>query len=60
MCPLDEIEDKDYCIKLFACETFRVFRDRLINAKDRKKFSEMSHVILEKQMSMDWELESYE
>ena len=60
MCPLDEIEDKDYVIKLFACETYRVFRDRLINTQDRKRFSEMAHQIMEKQMSMDWELEDYE
>lgn len=31
MCPLDEVVDKDYAINLFACEVFRVFRDRLIN-----------------------------
>ena len=42
------------------CETFRVFRDRLIDEKDRKKFSEMSHEIMETHVTMDWELPSYE
>lgn len=42
------------------CETYRVFRDRLIDEKDRKKFSEMSHEILEKYLDLDWELSTFE
>lgn len=60
MCNLDQLEDKDYLVKLYMCETFRVFRDRLIDEKDRKKFSEMSHEIMETHVTMDWELSSYE
>ena len=60
MCPLDDIVDKDYCVKLFACEMFRVFRDRLIDATDRKAFSELMHKEMEAKMSLDWELESFE
>ena len=60
MCPLDEICDKDYCITLFACEVFRVFRDRLINAEDRRHFSVLSHNIMEHHMKMDWKLEEFE
>lgn len=47
MCELDDIIDKEYLIKLYMCETYRVFRDRLIDDKDRKKFSTDSHEILE-------------
>ena len=54
MCPLDDIENKDYCTKLFACETFRVFRDRLVDADDRSKFSELAHRIMENNLSMEW------
>jgi len=60
MCPYDEIDNKDYCTKLFACEIFRVFRDRLVDEDDRRKFSEMSHRIMETHLSMDWSLEDFE
>ena len=60
MCPYDDIENKDYCTKLFACEIFRVFRDRLVDEDDRRKFSEMSHRIMETHLSMDWSLEDFE
>jgi len=60
MCPLDDIVDKDYCVKLFACEMFRVFRDRLIDASDRKAFSEIMHKEMEAKLSLDWELSSFE
>jgi dynein heavy chain, axonemal len=48
MCDLKRIEDKDYLVKLYMCETFRVFRDRLINQADRNKFSELAHDALTK------------
>jgi dynein heavy chain len=60
MSDIDEIVDKDYLVKLYMCETYRVFRDRLIDEKDRKKFSTDSHEILEDQMSLDWELSYFE
>ena len=59
MCKLEHIEDKDYLVKLYMCETFRVFRDRLIDEKDRQKFSEISHDIMENHVAMDWELDFY-
>ena len=31
MCELQDIADKDYLIKLYICETYRVFRDRLVD-----------------------------
>jgi dynein heavy chain, axonemal len=41
MCPLDRIgSDKDYVIMLYLHETFRVFRDRLIDDEDKNKFNE--------------------
>jgi dynein heavy chain len=60
MCPLEDIVDKDYCVKLFACEMFRVFRDRLIDATDRKLFSELLHKEMESKLNLDWELSSFE
>jgi dynein heavy chain len=59
MCKLENIEDKDYLVKLYMCETFRVFRDRLIDEKDRQKFSELGHDIMENHVAMDWELDFY-
>ena len=59
MCKLDHIEDKDNLVKLYMCETFRVFRDRLIDEKDRQKFSEIGHDLMENHVAMDWELELY-
>ena len=35
MCENRIIEDKEYLVKLYMCETYRVFRDRLIDEKDR-------------------------
>ena len=40
MCDVRNIEDVEYLVKLYMCETYRVFRDRLIDEKDRQKFSE--------------------
>lgn len=40
-------------------ETFRVFRDRLIDEKDRTKFNAMAHGILENHLTMEWELDNF-
>jgi hypothetical protein len=60
MCPVDEIPDKDYLVRLFANEVFRVFRDRLISPEDRKQLSKMAHSFMEKKLKLGWELESFE
>jgi len=60
MCHNDDIIDKDYLVYLYLSETYRVFRDRLIDDKDRHKFTEMSAVIMEKYLSMDWELKDFQ
>jgi dynein heavy chain len=60
MCPVDEIPDKDYLVKLFANEVFRVFRDRLINSDDRKNLSKVLHGFMEKKLKLGWELDSFE
>lgn len=59
MCRHEDIADKDYLVYLYMSETYRVFRDRLIDEKDRLKFSEMSHQIMEENMIMDWQLEDF-
>jgi hypothetical protein len=35
MCNNDDIVDKEYLVFLYLSETYRVFRDRLIDEKDR-------------------------
>ena len=60
MCELEDIVDKEYLVKLYMCETFRVFRDRLIDESDRKKFSVTAHEVVENYLNLDWELESFE
>lgn len=47
MIDLKNLSDKDSLVYLWIHETFRVFRDRLINADDRAKFSNMAHEKLE-------------
>ena len=56
MCELGNIDGKEYLVKLYMCETYRVFRDRLIDEDDRTKFSEQAHDILEHYLSLDWNL----
>ena len=60
MCKLDHIADKEYLVELYICETFRVFRDRLVDEADRKKFSDLNHTILEHYAITDQELENYQ
>ena len=60
MCHNDQIEDKQYLVELFMCETFRVFRDRLIVGEDRKLFSELAHEKMERCCTMDFDLAAYE
>lgn len=60
MCKNEDIEDKEYLVYLYISETYRVFRDRLIDEKDRQKFSEMSHEILEHHLTMDWQLSDFQ
>jgi len=58
-CKVDDIPSKDYLVALFMSETYRVFRDRLIDDKDRQKFNVMSHQSMENFLQMDWELEDF-
>lgn len=50
MCRNEDIADKDYLVYLYISETYRVFRDRLTDERDRQKFNEMSHEIMESQL----------
>jgi len=54
MCRNEDIPDKEYLVYLYMSETFRVFRDRLIDDKDRDRFNEMAHQIMEDHLTMDW------
>lgn len=60
MIDLKNLSDKQSLVYLWIHETFRVFRDRLINADDRSKFSKMAHERLENYLTMDWELKDFE
>lgn len=59
MCKNEDIENKEYLVYLYISETYRVFRDRLIDEKDRTKFNEMSHQIMDDHLSMEWNLEDF-
>ena len=59
MMKLPDISDKDVLVNLWIHETFRVFRDRLINADDRDKYSAMAHEGMERYLDMGWELRDY-
>ena len=54
---LENIESKEYLVFLWVHETFRVFRDRLIDEKDKNKFNTIVHDILEDYLVMDWKKE---
>ena len=47
MIKLENIDDKGYLVNLWLHETFRVFRDRLVDDKDRGKFTVLVHEIME-------------
>lgn len=50
MCPVDLIgTEKDYLIMLYMHETYRVFRDRLIDEADKERFNERFNEILSNQ-----------
>lgn len=57
---MQDIADKEYLVKLYICETYRVFRDRLTEDADRTKFSQDSHEVLENYLGLDWELKDFE
>ena len=62
MMELRHIDSKDMLVSIWIHETFRVFRDRLINQKDRDKYNELAHARLSSNLDMDgpdWELKNY-
>ena len=59
MCKNDDIPDKEYLVYLYISETYRVFRDRLTDEKDRERFNIMSHESIEEYLTMDWQLEDF-
>jgi len=56
---LENLVSKDYLVFLWLHETFRVFRDRLVDDKDREKFNDITHGIMENYLCMDWEKADY-
>ena len=57
MVNLHNLAEKDDLVYLWINEVFRVFRDRLIDQKDRDKFTGLAHEKVTQGMEMDWELE---
>lgn len=53
------LEDKDTLVRLWIHETFRVFRDRLVDQDDRDRYAEMAHEKLVSYLDMEWELKDY-
>lgn len=60
MCNIKDIEDSEYLIKLYICETYRVFRDRLIDDDDRQKFTDEAQKRMDENLNTeDWEQADY-
>lgn len=59
MINLENLVSKDYLVYLWVNETYRVFRDRLVDEKDRDKFNTILHDIMEDNLSMEWKLKNY-
>ena len=47
-------------VYLWIHETFRVFRDRLVDTNDRAKYSGIAHEKLEAYLDMEWQLKDFE
>ena len=60
MINLENLDSKDSLVYLWLHETFRVFRDRLVDEKDRSKFSAVVHETMESYLDMEWKLKDYE
>jgi dynein heavy chain len=59
MIELESLESKEHLVNLWLHETFRVFRDRLVDEKDRGKFSVIVHETMENYLYMEWKLETF-
>lgn len=59
MINLENLENKESLVYLWVHETYRVFRDRLVDEKDRSKFNVLVHEIMEANLVMDWNLKDY-
>jgi dynein heavy chain len=57
---LTSLESKEALVYLWIHETFRVFRDRLVDQADRDKFSTLAHERLETYLDMEWQLKDFE
>lgn len=60
MINLENLENKEYLVYLWVHETYRVFRDRLVDEKDRTKFNHLTHEIMENYLDMEWQLKDYQ
>jgi len=60
MISLQNLENKAGLVHLWIHETFRVFRDRLVDQADRDKYSQLAHEKLEHYLDMEWALKDYE
>lgn len=57
---LPNLDSKASLVYLWIHETFRVFRDRLVDPSDREKFSKLAHDRLENYLDMEWQLKDFE
>lgn len=55
----DYLKDKNILLKLWLHESFRVFRDRLVEAKDSEWFNDKVNDMLKKDLEVEWPKETY-
>jgi dynein heavy chain len=60
MMDLHNIDSKPTLVSIWIHETFRVFRDRLVDQSDRDKYSKLAHEKVEGDLEMEWQLKDYE
>lgn len=60
MISLQNLENKAGLVHLWIHETFRVFRDRLVDQADRDRYSKLAHEKMEHYLDMEWELKDFD
>lgn len=57
---LQDLDNKSTLVYIWIHETFRVFRDRLVDQPDRDKYTKLAHERLEEHLDMEWQVKDFE